>query len=214
MNALQDLFAGSPTMTAQQGPRAMLLAMLLAFVLGHLIAWVYKRTHSGLSYSRSFTESLVLLTMVVSLVIFVIGDNIVTAFGLIGALAIIRFRNVLKDTRDTFFIFFALVIGMALGSQRFGPAIIGTITLLLTTLYLSWIRIGSKGFFDGHLSFRMGKGGEEDFSVSVLKKHCRNFQLLDGPARKRHSGICVRSQSARQKKGSRAHRGSRESQLH
>lgn len=156
----------------------MLLSMLLAFVLGHLIAWVYKRTHSGLSYSRSFTESLVLLTMVVCLVIFVIGDNIAAAFGLIGALAIIRFRNVLKDTRDTFFVFFSLVLGMALRSQRFGPAIVGTFALLATTIYLGWIRMGAKGFFDGHLSFRIGKGGTQDSTLSVMQRYCRNFHSL------------------------------------
>lgn len=137
----------------------MLLSLLLAFVLGQLIAWVYRRTHSGLSYSRSFTESMVLITMVVTLVMFVIGNNIVTAFGLIGALAIIRFRNVLKDTRDTVFVFFALVLGMALGSLRYGPAILGTLLLLAATVYLNWIRFGTNGLFDGHLSFRLEDGG-------------------------------------------------------
>ena len=91
------------------------VALLLAFVLGHVIGWTYLATHKVLSYSRSFTQSLVLLTMIVSIVMLVIGDNIVTAFGLLGALAIVRFRNVLKDTRDTVFVFLALVIGMAVG---------------------------------------------------------------------------------------------------
>ena len=73
--------------------RSLLLSLTLAFVLGQMVAWVYQRTHSGLSYARSFTQSLVLLMMIVSLVMHVIGDSIVTAFGLIGALAIIRFRS-------------------------------------------------------------------------------------------------------------------------
>ena len=156
----------------------MLLSLLLAFVLGQLIAWIYKRTHSGLSYSRSFTESLVLITMVVSLVMFIIGDSIVTAFGLIGALAIIRFRNVLKDTRDTVFIFLCLVLGMALGSQRYGPAILGTSVLLTTTVYLHWIRFGTSGLFDGHLSFRLEAGGNEEQARAVLKRFCRRFHSL------------------------------------
>jgi len=178
MDALQDLFDRSPLRHPDMGPRAMLLSMLLAFVLGQLIAWVYKRTHSGLSYSRSFTESLVLITMVVSLVMFVIGDSIVTAFGLIGALAIIRFRNVLKDTRDTVFVFFALVLGMALGSQRYGPAILGTVVLLGATAYLNWIRFGTNGLFDGHLSFRVEDGEREPDTLSVLKRFCRRFNSL------------------------------------
>ena len=61
---------------------AMLLSFLLAFVLGQVVAWVYSRTHKGASYSRSFTQSLVIMTVVVSFVMFVIGNSIVTAFGL------------------------------------------------------------------------------------------------------------------------------------
>ncbi len=178
MEQLQDLFARSPTLVPDSGVRPMLLSLLLAFVLGQLIAWVYKRTHSGLSYSRSFTESIVLITMVVSLVMFVIGDNIVTAFGLIGALAIIRFRNVLKDTRDTMFVFLALVLGMALGSQRYGPAILGTLVLLSATVYLHWTRFGTNGLFDGHLSFRVEEGGQERDARAVMNRFCRRFNSL------------------------------------
>jgi len=178
MEQLQVLFGRSSGITPDMGPRAMLLSMLLAFILGQLIAWVYKRTHSGLSYSRSFTESLVLITMVVAMVMFVIGDSIVTAFGLIGALAIIRFRNVLKDTRDTVFVFFALVLGMALGSQRHGPAIVGTLILLGATIYLGWVRFGANGLFDGHLSFRVDEGGDESNTRDVLRKFCRRFDSL------------------------------------
>ncbi len=178
MNPLDDLFARNPGLAPDMGARAMLLSLLLAFVLGQLIAWVYKRTHSGLSYSRSFTESLVLITMVVSLVMFVIGDNIVTAFGLIGALAIIRFRNVLKDTRDTVFVFIALVLGMALGSQRHGPAILGTLVLLGATVYLHWTRFGTNGLFDGHLSFRAGEHVQESETRAILQRFCRRFNSL------------------------------------
>ena len=98
--------------------------MIAAFI-GLAVAWVYQRTHHGLSYSRGFTQSLVVLTMGATLLIFVIGDSLVTAFGLLGALAIVRFRNVLKDTRDTVFVFFSLVLGMAAGTQRYGIAHLG-----------------------------------------------------------------------------------------
>ena len=122
-----------------------MLALLLAFVLGQIIAWTYAWTHSGLSYSRSFTQSLVLMTLVVSLVMFVIGNSIITAFGLIGALALIRFRNVLKDTRDTVFVFISLVVGMAVGSQRHLVAILGTATLLLAVWYMNITAFGLLG---------------------------------------------------------------------
>ena len=63
-------------------------------------------------------QAAVLMTLVVSLVMYVIGNSIITAFGLLGALALIRFRNVLKDTRDTVFVFIALVVGMAVTSRQ------------------------------------------------------------------------------------------------
>jgi len=86
-------------------PEDMLLSLLLAFVLGQVLAWVYYATHSGLSYSRSFVQALIIITVVVAMVMGVIGTSIVVAVGLMGALAIIRFRNIIKDTRDIAFIF-------------------------------------------------------------------------------------------------------------
>src|SRR6185436_12955426 len=73
--SMLDRPLGAPSFSAE----AAVLAFLLAFVLGQAIAWTYTRTHTGLSYSRSFTQSLVLITVVVAMVMFVIGDSIVTA---------------------------------------------------------------------------------------------------------------------------------------
>ncbi len=163
-----------------------LLALLLAFLLGQTIAWIYAWTHSGLSYARSFTQSLVLMTLVVSLVMLVIGDSIVTAFGLLGALALIRFRNVLKDTRDTVFVFMALVVGMAVGTQRFGVAILGTVALLAVVLYMNATSFGSIGRYDGYLTLRVTApgGANTDVFRPLLRKFCRAVK----PVSTRQSG--------------------------
>ncbi len=158
------------------------LTLLLGVFLGQVVAWVYMWTHSGVSYTRSFTQSLVLLTIVVSLVMFVIGNSIVTAFGLIGALAIIRFRNVLKDTRDTVYVFFSLVLGMALGSQRHLAALVGTVALLVVALYLHLTHFGSLASFDGHVSVRVTSEGT--FPQLILKRHCRKTRQVSA----RHRG--------------------------
>jgi hypothetical protein len=160
---------------------SMALSLLLAFVIGQYLAWVYMKIHSGLSYSRTFTQSIVLLTMVVALVMFVIGNSIVTAFGLIGALAIIRFRNVLKDTRDTTFVFFALVLGMAVGSQRYLAAITGTLALSAVAYYLHITRFGSMMLFDGHLDCRLsGEQRQSAFTqvTQTLRRHCNSFKKI------------------------------------
>ena len=152
------------------------MPLLLGVFLGQVVAWVYMWTHTGVSYTRSFTQSLVLLTLVVSLVMFVIGNSIVTAFGLMGALAIIRFRNVLKDTRDTVYVFFSLVLGMALGSQRHLAALVGTVALLLVAIYLHLTNFGSLTSFDGHVSVRVTAGA--DFPHLLLKRHCRRTRQI------------------------------------
>ena len=158
---------------------SIVLSLLLAFVLGQFIAWIYARTHTGLSYSRSFTQSLVLMTLVVSLVMYVIGNSIITAFGLLGALALIRFRNVLKDTRDTVFVFIALVVGMSVGSQRFMTAIIGTIVLALATIYLNLTSFGTLGRYDGYLTVRCTPSGPASgASLDLLNRFCRAVKQI------------------------------------
>jgi len=162
---------------ADRSIETILLALLLAFVLGQIVAWVYARTHSGLSYSRSFTQSLVIMTMVVTLVMFVIGDSIVTAFGLLGALALIRFRNVLKDTRDTVFVFISLVVGMSVGTQRYFLSIVGTVALILVVLFLDLTAFGTLGRFDGYLTLRSVRRGDGQME-RVLRRYCREIKLV------------------------------------
>jgi hypothetical protein len=160
-------------------PETILLSLLLAFVLGQVLAWVYYLTHSGLSYSRSYVQALILITVVIAMVMAVIGNNIITAVGLMGALAIVRFRNVMKDTRDIAFIFCALVVGMAAGSQRYLTAIIGTVVLSLIAIYLFCTDFGSHEPHNGFLRFSLrGSLGPEHPVPGVLRRFCGNFTLI------------------------------------
>ncbi len=160
-------------------PEAILLSLLLAFVLGQVLAWVYYFTHSGLSYSRSFVQSLILITVVVAMVMAVIGTSIITAVGLMGALAIIRFRNIIKDTRDVAFIFCSLVVGMAAGSQRYAVAIVGTIVLSLIVIYLHAAGFGTHESHNGFLRFTFrGRIGPDNPILAVLGRFCRSFTLI------------------------------------
>jgi len=160
-------------------PQAVLLSLLLAFVLGQVLAWVYYLTHSGLSYSRSYVQSLILITVVVAMVMAVIGNNIITAVGLMGALAIIRFRNVIKDTRDIAFIFCALVVGMAAGSHRYATAIFGTVILSLIAVYLFFTDFGTHDPHNGFLRFSLRGPLSPDHPVpTVLRRFCGNFTLI------------------------------------
>lgn len=159
--------------------QGVLLSLILAFVLGQLVAWVYYATHTGLSYARSFVQSLILITVVIAMVMSVIGNNIITAVGLMGALAIVRFRNIIKDTRDIAFIFFCLVIGMACGSHKYGTAIVGTGFLCLIVLYLYYTDFGTHQPHNGFLRFNLkGPLGPDHPIVHVLSRFCGSYTLL------------------------------------
>src|SRR5687767_3589373 len=127
---------------------AMVLGLLVAFAAGHAIAWVYMLTHSGLSYSRTFVNSLVVIPTVVSLVMMVLSNNLVTAFGLMAVFAIVRFRNILRDTLDTTYILSVIVIGMACGSQKFTTAVIGCAIMASAMMYLWTTSFGSRHRYD------------------------------------------------------------------
>ncbi len=179
MSNFQEMLDGAFSFGGTFSLMNVTLSLLLAFILGQVLAWVYYLTHSGLSYSRTFVQSLVIITVVVAIIMAVIGNNIVTAFGLMGALAIIRFRNVVKDTRDIVFIFCALVVGMAAGSQRYAIAILGTVFLCLLNLYLHYTNFGSRQPHNGFLRFKFeGHVGSGHPISSTLKRFCRKFILI------------------------------------
>jgi len=179
MDRLWQVMEDTSLMGGPFTPQTVLLSFLLAFVLGQVIAWTYYITHSGLSYSRSYVQSLIMITVVISMVMTVIGNNIITAVGLMGALAIVRFRNVIKDTRDIAFIFCALVVGMASGSHRFLTAIVGTIVLCLIALYLHFTDFGSHEPHNGFLRFSLrGVLGPDHPIPSILHRFCGSFSLI------------------------------------
>lgn len=127
---------------------ALALGLLLAFAMGHIMAWVYMITHSGLSYSRSFVNALVILPTIVAVVMNVLSNNLVTAFGMMAVFAIVRFRNILRDTLDTTYVLTVLSIGMACGSQKFTTAVIGCGLMALAMLYLWTTSFGSRHRYD------------------------------------------------------------------
>src|SRR6186713_2044415 len=106
-------------------PLPVLARLLFALVLGSVVAWVYRRTRSGADFTATFPVTLVLLSVLIAMVTQVIGDNVARAFSLVGALSIVRFRTVVRDTQDTAFVIFAVVVGMAVGARDPWVAVIG-----------------------------------------------------------------------------------------
>ncbi len=137
MTELEQLFM-PPTSTAPTAsPLTVTLAILLAFVLTLLIGAVYQRTHRGTRYSQDFVHALVLLGTLVTVVIMGIGQNIAAAFGIFAAFSIIRFRRSLPEARDIGFVFFAMSVGLAVGSGAFVLAIVTTLLVSLFAVLLA-----------------------------------------------------------------------------
>lgn len=144
---IDDFFRGDFAAVPTNVP-AMILGLLLAFAGGHVIAWVYMFTHTGLSYSRSFVNSLVIMPIVVAMVMMVLSNNLVTAFGLMAVFAIVRFRNILRDTLDTTYVLCVIVIGMAAGTMKFATAIFGCLLLASILSYLWFTAFGTRHRYD------------------------------------------------------------------
>ena len=120
------------------------VAVLVAASLAAVVALVYRGTHRGLQYSRPLAFSMVLLACVGTLIMQVIGDSLARAFGVFGALSLIRFRTAVKDPRDIAFVFFALAIGMAAGTGRFVTAATGTLVISAVIGVLHAVRFGTR----------------------------------------------------------------------
>jgi len=177
---------GSGALTAE----AVLLCLTSTFVLGHVVSWVYVRTHRGVSYSASLAQALIMLALIVALVMMIVGNNVARAFGLFGALALIRFRTPVKDARDTVFLFLAVAIGIATGTGNIMAGVIGTVFICLGFHYLAETGFGRRLDHDGLLRFRQPFGGDRETEIrDVLALFCEDFSLLH--AREAEPGVAL-----------------------
>ncbi len=158
---------------------SIILCLMTTFLLAHVVSWVYLRTHRGVSYSGTMARSLIVLSLIVALVMMVIGNNIARAFGLFGALALIRFRTPVKDANDTVFLFFAVAIGIATGTDNIMVGSVGTLLICAIILYLATTGFGNSLNHDGLLRFRVPVDGGPDEDIrDVLHRYCDSFNLL------------------------------------
>ena len=161
-------------------PSEILINLVLSFILGLLISLIYKKTHKGLSYSQSFMITNIFVAIIVCMVIMIIGNNLARAFALVGALSIIRFRTVVKDTKDTAFIFWSLAVGMASGTGSYFLAISGTIFLSIIAIILHKTNFGSFIKSEFILQFMLEKKNNQitDQYINLIKKFSNSYTLL------------------------------------
>jgi uncharacterized membrane protein YhiD involved in acid resistance len=187
---LQEPTVPAPPLT----PEDALQRLGLALAAGFVVAGVYVL---GMGRRREETATLpttlVLLTVVIAIVTLVIGDSVARAFGLVGALSIVRFRTVVEDTRDTAFVIFAVVVGMAVGAGYPLLAALGVPAVLIGALLMRWVNGGpvplrpSEG---ATLTVRVGLGADpESLLSSIFAQHLADVRLTNTSTAKQGAAL-------------------------
>src|ERR1044071_5314010 len=175
-NFLKAPFVNGPSVD----PVDVLVRLLAALVMGAAVAWIYGHTRKSSEIASSFPTTLVLLSILIAMVTQVIGDNVARAFSLVGALSIVRFRTVVRDTQDTAYVIFAVVVGMAVGAKDLWAGIIG-IAVVGFAAYLMMARAKALGptrpaFL---LRLRVGLGHDLDKLLGgTLDVHVQDRELM------------------------------------
>ncbi len=161
-------------------PETIFLRLATALVLGAVVAWIYRRTRGAAAAGGSFPGTLVLLAVLIAMVTQVIGDNVARAFSLVGALSIVRFRTVVRDTQDTAYVIFAVVVGMAVGAQDLWVAGFGLIIVGVAAWFLRRVPGGSDDLASSWLlNVRLNIGLDPETTLGrVLDPHVVRRELV------------------------------------
>ena len=122
-------------------PSDLFMALGLGFLIGIIIAVVYRKTYRGVLYSPSFTMTLIMLTLITTPVVMCIKNDIALSMGMVGALSIVRFRTAIKDPLDTAYMFWALTMGILLGAGLYLIAIIVVLCISVLLFVLTFAKL-------------------------------------------------------------------------
>ena len=133
---LSAVLAESGTLSVED----IIIRILASAVISIAIYVSYWYTHAGTTYSKKFNVSLVTLTVLTGTVMTVIGNNVALSLGMVGALSIVRFRTAIKDSRDTTYIFWAIIVGICCGVGDYTVATVGTVVVFVVLLFWGRVR--------------------------------------------------------------------------
>jgi hypothetical protein len=161
--------------TMRQAVASILVAYLLSQSIGALYAWTYR----GLSYSRAFVQALVVGGIVSAMLMLAIGNSLARGIGIVGTLALIRFRTNVRDPLDMVFVFAAFGSGIAAGTGNYATGAVGVGLFCAVAGTLRLTGFGSQRNYDGILRVRMPAGKEPDDKLrTILREHCTRFALV------------------------------------
>lgn len=156
----------------------MAINIVLAAVLGFTLAYVYRYTHKGLSYSQSFTQTIFFVSIIVAIIMMVIGSSLAKAFALVGALSIIRFRTVVKDTRDIAFVFLALAVGMAAGTSNYFLAVVSAGFMSALAIITYKLNFGALYKSEFILRFTFDQNSDSAAYLEIIQEFSKRSNML------------------------------------
>ena len=192
-----------------------LLNNTVSFVMAFFIMFTYKLSYSGTAYSRRFNVAIGSITIITTMIMSIISNNVALSLGMVGALSIIRFRTAVKDVRDATYIFWAIAAGIGCGVSQYALIAIGSVFLLVflqltgkgfssyrqmlvvqgESKALSRIEAAVSDFFDGKVKASMRNMTEEScelvYSIpeGMLEKASKKNQMDITEALMRISGV-------------------------
>ena len=144
-----------------------LFTIVMAFVVGVFIYWVYKKTYRGVMFSNNFALTLILMTVITAPVVVCIRNNVALSMGMVGALSIVRFRTAVKDPLDTGYMFWALTMGILLGAGQFLLAALSVVGIAAVIFILrTMLKKGEDSYL---LVMRVNKAGEANAQKLMTK---------------------------------------------
>jgi uncharacterized membrane protein YhiD involved in acid resistance len=159
-------------------PAMVVVQLLAAWVLCQAIGAVYAATFRGLSYSRSFAQALVVGGPVAAMLMLAIGDSMARGIGIVGTMALIRFRTNLRDPLDMVFIFASFGAGIACGTGTLVAGAAGTAVFLVVVSVLRFTGFGAERQSDGVLRLLLPPQQVDTALPAVLAAHCRRSSLI------------------------------------
>ena len=159
--------------TGQLDPQSILLRLAMATLIGLFIYLSYMISHEGSIYSKKFNVSLMALTVITTSVMVVLGNNIALSLGMVGALSIVRFRTAIKDSRDTVYIFWTIMVGICCGAGDFLVASVGSAFTFLIMLVLGRVKNDNRLL----LIIRSSRVNEERIEALVFQYYARKANL-------------------------------------
>lgn len=158
-----------------------LFSLLVALLLGLAISLVYRLTHRGVNFEMTFMTSLILITPIVAMVMFFIRGNLVLSLGLVGSLAIIRFRTPIKDTRDMVYLFWSIAVGLGAGTFNWAVVALSSLVIMIAAVLL--------------YAIKYGRGQSQDYILVVSGDQGMDPKQINAILQRYASEVKIRSQS-------------------